>query len=376
MHAPSLRPALFAAVLAAAAIGCGDDASMTPSDEDGSGTNGGGSGEGGSTDGGGGSTDGGSGGGGGAADADFASLDPARFSILETVEDFSLVDCTLADGTATTCHRVVVQNVPAEWGPGCPATVDDVGGVGFYDPDGTARLYALDRALWDQMEADGFDIVDADGTVHVTVPTGPPGGGGGPGGGGPGGGGPPDMGGGDGTSSCLDAELVEELAITWLIPAEPRLADAPTAIELPTMEYSGLSLDGLPFAPPPPATVMGTTAALPALDPCGGHPQPDGPFHWHLTPHEANHVLDAAGIRDDVRCTAIQQSSSTIIGYAADGFAILGAQEPDGTEATGLDGCRGHDLGDGYHYHVSSTAAPNNLTCLSGVPANGFVGYQ
>jgi hypothetical protein len=226
------------------------------------------------------------------------------------------------------------------------------------------------------MEADGFDIVDADGNVNVTVPTGPPGGGGGPGGGGPGGGGPGGGGPGGVGSSCLDAELVEDLEITWLIPVEPRLAATSTAIQIPDMEYSGLSLDGLPFAPPPPATVMGAAAALPALDPCGGHPQPDGPFHWHLTPHEVNHVLDAAGIREDLRCSAIEQASDRVIGYAADGFPILGSQETDGVAATNLDACRGHDLGAGYHYHVSSTDAPNNLTCLQGVPASGFVSYR
>ena len=98
------------------------------------------------------------------------SLDPDLFDILELVDDFSVVDCTLSDGSSSTCHRVVVRNVPAEWGPGCPANIDDVGGVGFYDPDGVPELYALDRALWELMESDGFDIVDASGNVNVNGP--------------------------------------------------------------------------------------------------------------------------------------------------------------------------------------------------------------
>ena len=278
------------------------------------------------------------------------------------MSDFELVSCTLSDGSTSTCYQVTVGTDPAEWGPGCPATVDDVGGVGFYDPDGVAVLYALDADLWTQMEADGFDIVDDDGTVHVVTPTGPPG--------------RPPPPPGSMESACLDAELVESIEITYLSPASPALAASTTQVELPTLEYSGISLDGLPFAPPPPATVNGSVAALPALDPCGGHPQPDGPFHWHLTPHEANNVLAANDIRSDVRCSAISQSSSTIIGYAADGFAIYGAQDADGSTPSGLDSCSGHTVDARYHYHVSSTEAPNNLTCLSGLIPDDWATYN
>ena len=142
---------------------------------------------------------------------------------------------------------------------------------------------------------------------------------------------------------------------------------------MPAVPYSGISLDGLPLAPAPPPTVMGGMAALPALDPCGGHPEPDGPFHWHLTPQESNHVLDANGIRDDVRCGAIEQVSDAVIGYGADGFPIYGSQDPDGTTPGDLDECHGHDALGGYHYHVSATDAPNNITCLKGLLATNFL---
>jgi hypothetical protein len=292
------------------------------------------------------------------------TLDPTLFDIHTLVAAFDTTPCTLSDGSSSTCHRVVVRNEPAAWGPGCPSTYEEVGGVGFYDPDGTPILYALDAELWDLMEADGFDMVDEEGNVNVTVPTGPPGGGGPPAGLL---GGLPAQG-----SSCLDAALEDELELTYLIPVTPAFAATNTTVAVPGLPYSGISLDGLPFAPPPPATVNGARAALPALDPCGGHPEPDGPFHWHLAPHEANSVLAANGIREDVRCGNVTQSANTIIGYAADGFAIYGSQDPDGTEPTDLDVCNGHDEG-GYHYHVSGTEAPNTLSCLRGLTAQTFL---
>lgn len=287
------------------------------------------------------------------------TLDASRFDIHALVSDFSTVDCTLTDGTSTTCHTVTVRNEPAEWGPGCPSTDTEVGGVGFYDPNGTPVLYALDSDLWDLMEADGYDVIDDQGNVNVVVPTGPPGSGGG--------GGPVT------TGSCLDADLVDTLEMVYLIPADPRLSGSTTTVAVPDVPYSGISLDGLPLAPAPPATVMGNMAALPALDPCGGHPEPDGPFHWHLTPHEVNHVLDAQGIRSDVRCSAIAQVSDDVIAYAADGFPVYGSQDSDGTEPSDLDECHGHSTDAGYHYHVSATEAPNNLTCLKGVLASTFL---
>lgn len=303
-------------------------------------------------------------------------LNTSRFSSYSQSVDFKLVDCELSDGSSSKCYEVTYSNSPKEWGPGCPSTVtDDEYGVGFYDHDETVDpiLYALNADLWDIFEADGYNIIDEDGNVNVVIPSGPPGGGGG---------GPMMMqkiaaleG------SCLDADLDEDLEITYLIPAYPSKQSTSTSTS--NFEYWGISLDGFPLAPAPPATVTGDGAAIPALDPCGGHPQPSGPFHWHLVPQEANNVFAANGI-SDVTCTAISQSSTSVIGYAQDGYAIYGSKDYDGSTPTDLDECNGHfgateDHPDGiYHYHISSSDAPNILPCLYGatVKDNGFASYE
>jgi len=112
-------------------------------------------------------------------------------------------------------------------------------------------------------------------------------------------------------------------------------------------------------------------AALPGLDECGGHPQPDGPYHYHLMPQVMNDLLDENGIAE-LSCTYIEQSSNSILGYARDGFPIYGSQESDGSTPTDLDDCNGHfgvtdDFPDGiYHYHILNDEIPNILPCTYG----------
>jgi len=294
---------------------------------------------------------------------------PSLFSSFSRVSDFELVDCTLADGTDTKCYKVVYKNLPEEWGPGCPEDETQVGGLGIYNGNTNPGLRALDASLWADFATDGFDIINDDGTINIQVPEG-----------GPGSGfinpGNPDL-----NASCLDAFLVESFELTYLIPAIPVKANTTTRID--RMGFWGISLDGFPLGPEPPAAVNqgATGAAIPALGPCGGHPQPAGPFHYHLVPQEVNNLLDEHGITN-VSCDFITQSSTTILGFAIDGFPIYGSLEPDGSEPQDLDQCRGHfgvtpDYPDGiYHYHISRTAVPNILPCTAGVNVDGFLSYE
>lgn len=318
-------------------------------------------------------------------------LSPNNFSTANLISDFTLVDCTLSDGTQTQCYSVTFGNSPQLTGSLCPKTINDTGGVGIYDGPTDPGLHVLNAELWAIFAADGFDIVDADGNVNVVVPDGPPGGGV-PGAGMPDGG-PPDGSLPDGeipddaimdsafNGSCLEAELIEDLQLTYTIPATPSYqTNSATA---GATDFRGVLLDGFPLAAPPPATVNGDQAAIPALDACGGHPQPAGPYHWHIVPQESNHVLDASGI-DEVVCNNVTQTSTQLIGYASDGFPIYGSLETDGSTSTALDECRGHvgstsEFSDGiYHYHISATDIPNTLTCLHGatVSSTTFLEYQ
>jgi hypothetical protein len=304
-----------------------------------------------------------------------AVLKPEVFASSAMYSNFELVACTLSDGSESSCYQVSFRNQPNAIGDLCPKTEEEVGGVGFYNGATASGLFALNAELWAIFAADGYDIIDEDGNVNVVVPTG------GPGQGGPGMP-PPDS--SDSTAlkgSCLEAVLEEDMILSYTIPAYPvRLQEVRQSAQF---EFPGISIDGFPIAEAPPSTIMGDQAAVPALDSCGGHPQPAGPFHWHIVPQEANNVLAANDVYE-VQCNNITQTSSSLIGYANDGFPIYGSQESDGSVAETLDECRGHegttdDYADGvYHYHISGTEAPNTLTCFAGatVTSSEFLEYQ
>ena len=296
-------------------------------------------------------------------------LDTSIFTEFSRVSDFELVDCTLQNGTQTKCYKVVYQNIPEAWEPGCPETEDEIGGLGIYNGNTNPGLRALDAQLWADFANDGFDIINDDGTINVQIPAGGPG--------------SPftEPGNPDLNASCLDAILVEEFLLTYLIPAFPEKSTTTTRID--RMGFWGISLDGFPLGPEPPTAVNreGTGAAIPSLGACGGHPQPAGPFHYHLVPQEVNNLLEEHSVTS-VNCDYIAQTSTSLIGYAIDGFPIYGSLETEGTEPTDLDACRGHvgptaDYPDGiYHYHISRTAVPNILPCTSGVNVEGFFSYE
>lgn len=287
----------------------------------------------------------------------------------------TVVDCTLENGTSTQCYQFKFRSNPlGHGGPYCPKTVNDVGGLGIYDGKTNSGLQALKAMLWNAMKADGFDVTDENGNIKIVDPG--AGGAGGPGGGPPGGG-PPDGGSGPG-AACLEATPNDQLTLTFTIPANPVLLDSPNSIG--TVELLGMSTNGIPINGHPP-TVAGTEqngpgggGSLPALDPCGGHMDPAGYYHWHFGAAEINQVLQAKGITD-VTCTHVTQSSTAMIGYAKDGHPIYASQDQDGTTPTDLDTCQGHtaatkEFPDGvYHYHVSTTNAPNLPPCLKGAAA-------
>lgn len=326
------------------ALACGDKA-----DDSGGGTgDGGGAGDGGTGDGG----------------VDSTPLDPSFFADSPVLVSATLVDCTLEDGSAATCHALVFDSNPVTGGPFCPETIDDVGGVGVYDGPTDPGFQLLARPLWEAMEADGYDIVNPDGTIVVEeVTTGA-------------GGGPmmPTPGG----AACLEAAADDSLRLRFLVPAEPRVAASPEPVD--SVELVGVALDGAPMNGEPPS-VVDNGGKIPALDPCGGHHDPVGYYHWHLGPEGADTVLDAHGITA-VRCTQVDQDAAALVGFARDGYPLYGARDADGSLPADLDACRGHQgttadfPGGVYHYHLSADAAPNLPTCLVGVAAAGSFGLE
>lgn len=284
------------------------------------------------------------------------------------LESVTLVNATLTDGTTAECYQLVFKSNPVADGPYCPATINDIGGVGIYDGNTNPGFQVMKAELWNAMEADGYDIVDTSGNINISDPgagTGPP-----------------------SVSSCLEATPDNNLQLTFLIPAVPKLAFSNDEIGI--VEHVGVSKDGIPMTGHPPSATSGppgappgpsTNALIPAIDPCGGHIDPFGYYHLHFGAEEMNNVL-AANNMTDVSCTNFTQSETTFIGFAKDGFPIYASKDQDGTLPNDLDDCQGHssataDYPDGvYHYHVSSTAAPNLPECLKGVSAQDAFTYQ
>lgn len=283
-------------------------------------------------------------------------LNTSLFSDFSKVSDFELVPCTLSNGTETQCYKVVYENVRETVTVTCPKNEGEIGGLGIYDGNTNPGLRVLDDNLWADFAADGYDIINDDGTINIQIPAGGPGSG------------FIDPGSGI-NGSCLDAILDETYQITYHIPAFPVKTN--TSSTTRTRDYWGISLDGFPFAENPPGAASQMGAALPGLDACGGHPQPDGPFHYHLMPQVVDDLLERNGITE-VSCSYIEQSSNTILAYARDGFPIYGFQESDGSAPTDLDDCNGHfgvtaDFPDGiYHYHITNEDVPNILPCTYG----------
>tara|TARA_R110002051_G_scaffold137916_2_gene210556 strand:- start:59275 stop:60315 length:1041 start_codon:yes stop_codon:yes gene_type:complete len=280
------------------------------------------------------------------------TIDTSLFSSFSRIRDFELVDCTLSDGTVTKCYKVVYENVRENITVICPEFETDLGGVGIYTgANGLTGegLRALDSDLWADFATDGYDIINDDGTVNIQIPIGGPGSG------------FIDEGSGI-NGSCLDAILNESFQITYYIPAYP--TKTTTSSTTRSLAYWGISLDGFPFAEQPPASASAVGVAIPGLDACGGHPQPDGPFHYHLIPQVIDNLFDSEGI--DRNCSYITQSSNTILGYARDGFPMYGYEDSDGTTPSDLDNCQGHtyattEFPNGiYHYHITNVINPNS----------------
>jgi len=290
-------------------------------------------------------------------------LDTSLFSEYSRISDFELVECVLSDGTETQCYKVSYYNEPEAWELGCPDSTGQVGGLGVWDGNTNPGLRALDDDLWADFATDGYDIIDSDGTINTVTVYGAPGSGGGASGGNA-----------SLNAACLEAPL-NDITITYYIPAYP--VKTSTSSTTSSLDYWGISLDGFPYAEQPPSAIMNGEVAIPALDACGGHPQPDGPYHWHLVPQVVNNLLAQEGVTS-VECTNTEQTSNKIVGYARDGFPIYGYQDSDGSTPSDLDVCNGHtaetdEFPDGiYHYHITNENVPNILPCTFGATVSDY----
>lgn len=259
------------------------------------------------------------------------------------------VDCTLENGSESTCYQFEVASLSSAVdsdGPYCPATTADTGGIWVWDGE-ESGLYALDSDFWALMSAQGYEFADADGNITIVDPAS---------------GNPSSS---TTTNACLQATPNGDYHLQVLIPTTPERLD--TATDLSTVSQVGLAFDGVTIFGDAPS--VGDTGGLPALDACGGHIDPSGYYHWHFGAESIQSNLDAAGA--GIRC-GVAQDNEAAIAFAYDGYLIYGSEEAGAVPAD-LDECGGHvsdkpELGEMYHYHLS-TDSPNLPLCRVGASA-------
>ena len=279
------------------------------------------------------------------------TLDPTWFNSNNFTVEAKLIDCTLENGSSTKCYELIfIANGVNDDGPFCPETINDVGGMGIYDGQTNPGFQVMKRELFEAMENDGYDIIDDQGNIRIS-----------------------DFSQQDNQNFdyCLEPAIDDNLILKFTIPAIPEDLSTPNQIE--SVELIGVSLDGIPMNGDPPSVTTGQmgNGNIPSLDPCGGHHDPSGYYHWHFIPQSVNEVLNAYQITE-ISCTNISQDAGALSGYAKDGYPIYAYADSDGSEPSDLDACNGHfastdEYPNGvYHYHASKTEAPNMPPCIKG----------
>lgn len=301
------------------------------------------------------------------ASADAQVINTNLFNQSNMTVSPTMVGCQLENGSSTQCYQLNFSSNPVPYGPFCPGTNVETGGLGMYDGSTDPGLRVMNSDLWTDMENDGFDIIDVQGNVRINDP---------------GSGQLPNM----QYSYCLEATADDQLQLTFLIPVNPELLSQPNQIE--TVELIGVSVDGVPMNGDPPSATSGgpgpgpggNNALMPALDPCGGHHDPFGYYHWHFVSEAMNSVLSAEGI-SEVSCINMVQDLSALVGFAKDGYPIYGPYH-NGSLPSGLDQCNGHtsptiDYPSGvYHYHAVHEGVTNMPPCLMGAAATNAFTYD
>ncbi len=153
--------------------------------------------------------------------------------------------------------------------------------------------------------------------------------------------------------------VIRERPVTLTLPVQPVVAPAATCLNMGAI---GVLSDGVVLFNALDAQGR-DAAAHEVLDGCDGHPERTGQYHHHEVPS----------------CLlARTKASSTLVGYAFDGFGIYVERHPDGSLLTNaeLDACHGRTapvVWDGetvnlYHY-VATAEYPYTVGCYRGTPA-------
>lgn len=275
----------------------------------------------------------------------------AAFAEGAVVGEPSIVDCTLNDGTETSCYAITVTGEPESHssGPWCPTNIDQEGAAAggiwlendrVYEVDGSfianlSKFYDDDEFQLFNPETGEIRVTDTlEGCVAAARPNVDP----------------------AWNKYCVECQIsyMEGPSTkTYVFPVEPVMAEEPSPATDASgvgVAFSGARIDG----PAPRGAILAAHTLAP-FDDCGGHVNLHVGYHYHA-------ITDCAtGIAAEV------EGHGDAIGVALDGHMLYTRFDADGTEPADLDVCRGHTVaGLGYHYHVNDPGANAILPCHSG----------
>ncbi|MDA7501974.1 YHYH protein [Chitinophagales bacterium] len=272
----------------------------------------------------------------------------------------TIINCTLSNGTETTCYEIVTTSAPTdhEMGPWCPDNIaDDASAGGIWLEGG--EVYDVDGAFVENMASfyndDTWLMYDDNGDIYVT----------------------------ETEEDCINAanpnvgvayqnfcveclpSYITDLTQTWVIPITPVMvsdqaffASGPGGPGSSVPSTRGIALNGIEYSAPAPVSNILAAYTLAPFDDAGGHINVNQGYHYHA----------ATGLS-----FSVEQSDghAPLTGYALDGHGIYSRLDTNGEEASDLDECRGHyDDIRGYHYHLDEAGSNNFINCLHGAYPN------
>lgn len=162
---------------------------------------------------------------------------------------------------------------------------------------------------------------------------------------------------------------IKEQSINLSLPLNPTFAATPSCLPAGAI---GILTNGVVFFNPLDEVGRDAPAYETIDDQCDGHPQQQGIYHHHNIP-------------SCIIASAVGANTSTLVGYAYDGFGIYVERDKNGKMLTNanLDECHGRtstvnwdgNLIEMYHY-VATLEYPYVLGCYKGTPVQSQPGGQ
>lgn len=280
-------------------------------------------------------------------------LDASKFKTGSLVSPITEVDCTLSDGSSSTCYKVVVTGTPVDTkiGPFCPETTETTAenagiwldGSKIYDVDGKfildlSSIYG--DAKWKLYREDGkVNVTDSKEAFQGAAK--------------------PDV---EEAYKyhCVEGKYEwtntgEAVPITALIPKNPVGVSSATTTQGADL---GVTLNGLVISGSAPVDAILSAYTIAAFDDCGGHFNPIEGYHLHAYT-DCQGATYGSQIDDP-------DAETKIIGYAMDGVAVFAPLAHDTTIK--LDECNGRTTEkDGYHYYAQSAELNKVIKCFKGL---------